>query len=107
MAKNTSPRQQYCGSTEASWYPVTLTAGSNVAIVAHPLYQIKVYAVFLGAASSVNITFEDGSTPFSGAMPMTGLAFDTEDKPMICSVGNDFVIVSTGNAAGMVFASIN
>lgn len=107
MAKNTSPRKQYCGSTEASWHPVTLTAGANVAIVANPLYQIKVYSVFLGAASSVNVTLQDGSTPFTGAIPMTGLAFDTQDKPFICSVGNDFVITSTGNAAGCVFASIN
>jgi hypothetical protein len=104
---NTSPRQQYCGSTEAAWHPVTLTAGSNVAIVGRSSYQVKVYAVFLSAASTVSVTFEDGATPFSGAMPMTALAFDTEDKPMICSVGNDFVIVSTGAAAGMVFAAIN
>jgi hypothetical protein len=104
---NTSPRMQYPGSTEASWHPVTLIAGSNVAVLGRPLYQVKVYAVFLGAAASVNITMQDGAIPFSGAMPMTGLAFDTEDKPMICSVGNDFVITCTGNAAGMVFASIN
>jgi len=107
MAKNTSPRQQYCGSTEASWHPVTLIAGSNVAVVANPLYQVKVYSVFLAANPSVNITLQDGSTPFTGAMNINGLAFDTQDKPFICSTGNDFVITSTGNAAGSVFASIN
>ena|ERR1035441_3050616 len=104
---NTSPRKQYPGSTEACWHPVTLIAGANVAVVANPLHQIKVYSVFLGASSSVNITLQDGSTPFTGAMPMSGMAFDTQDKPFICSVGNDFVITSTGNAAGAIFASIN
>lgn len=107
MAKNTSPRQQYCGSTEAAWYPVTLTAGANVAVVGNPLYQIKVYSVFLGAASTVAVTLQDGSIPFTGAINMVGLAFDTQDKPFICSTGNDFVITSTGNAAGAVFVSIN
>ena len=104
---NNLPRMQYPGSTEASWHPVTLSAGANVAVVGASSVQVKVYAVFLGASSTTNITMQDGATPFSGAMPMTGLAFDTTDKPMICSVGNDFVITSTGAAAGMVFASLN
>ena len=104
---NTSPRQQYCGSTEACWHPVTLINGANVAVTGKAGYQIKVYSVFLAANPSVNITLQDGSTPFTGAMNMNGLAFDTQDKPFICSPGNDFVITSTGNAAGSVFASVN
>jgi hypothetical protein len=104
---NNSPRQQYCGSTEACWHPVTLVNGSNVAVPGLAGYKVKVYSVFLGAAASVNITLQDGSTPFTGAMPMTGLCFDTQDKPFICSTGNDFVITSTGNAAGAIFASVN
>jgi hypothetical protein len=104
---NNSPRQQYCGSTEACWHPVTLISGANVAVSGLAGYQVKVYSVFLGAASSTNITLQDGGTPFTGAIPMTGMAFDTQDKPFICSKGNDFVITSTGNAAGSIFASVN
>jgi hypothetical protein len=104
---NTSPRQQYPGSTEASWHPVTLTAGTNLGISGLPTYQVKVYAIVLSAAASVNITLLDGANPFTGAMPTTAFAFDTEDKPFICSVGNNFNIQSTGNAAGAIFASIN
>jgi len=106
-APHTSPRETFCGSTDPAWYPCTLTAGANIVIAGVPNYQIKVYAVFLGAAASVTATFQDGSTPFSGAIPYTGLAFDDERKPMICSIGNNFVITSSGNAAGMVFANIN
>ena len=103
----TVPREQFCGSTEPAWYPVTLSSGNNIAISGVAGEQVKVYAVILTASTSVNITFKDGSTPFSGAMPMTSMALDLERKPMLTSVGNDFVINSSGNAAGMVFASKN
>jgi hypothetical protein len=98
-------RGTYIVSTEAAWYPVTLVNGQNVGITGVAGERICVYAVFLSAGSTVNITFQDGSNNFSGAMPMTGLAFDTEDKPMICSTGNNFNITSTGSAAGMIFAA--
>jgi hypothetical protein len=102
-----TPRQDYVVSTSASWYPVTLVNGSNIAITGIPGNRICVYAVFLSASSSVNITLQDGSNAFTGAMPITSLAFDTEDKPFICSTGNNFVITSTGNAAGSVFAKFS
>jgi hypothetical protein len=101
-----SPRQQYAESTSASWYPVTLAGGANIAIKGKAGTQIKVYAVFLGAATSVTAILQDGSNPFTGALPFTGLAFDTEDKPFICSIGNDFIITCSGSAAGSVFATI-
>jgi hypothetical protein len=102
-----TPRQDYAVSTAASWYPVTLVNGANVAIAGMAGQRICVYAVFLSASSSVNITLQDGSNAFTGAMPMTGLAFDTEDKPFICSTSNNFVITSTGSAAGSVFAKFS
>lgn len=104
---NTSPRQQFPGSTEPAWHPITLTAGSNIAFAGKANYQVKCYAVLLTAATSVNITFQDGATAFTGAMPMTSLAFDFEQKPFICSTGNDFVITSSGNAAGSIFVAVN
>lgn len=107
MAGHTSPREQFCGSTEPSWYAVTLTAGANIAVHGKAGYQVKVYGIILSAATSTTATFQDGSTPFTGAMPYTGLALDLERKPFITSTGNDFVITSGGNAAGAVFASIN
>lgn len=102
-----TPRGSYIVSTEAAWYPVTLVNGQNAAIVGVTGERICVYAVFLSASATVNVTFQDGNNNFSGAMPMNGLAFDTEDKPMICSTGNNFNITSTGSAAGMVFAAFS
>jgi hypothetical protein len=107
LGPHTSPRETFCGSTDPQWYPCTLTAGSNIVITGMPGYQVKVYAVFLGAATATTAIFQDGVTPFSGAIPFSGLAFDDERKPMICSVGNNFVITCGGSAAGMVFANIN
>jgi hypothetical protein len=100
-----TPRGSYIVSTEAAWYPVTLANGQNVGVIGVAGERICVYAVFLSAANTVNITFQDGNNDFSGAMPIISLAFDTEDKPMICSIGNNFNITSTGAAAGMIFAA--
>lgn len=104
---HTSPREQFCGSTEPAWHAVTLTAGSNIAFAGRATYQVKVYAIILAAATSTSVTFQDGSTPFTGSMPFTGMALDFERKPFICSTGNDFVISSSGNAAGSIFACVN
>jgi hypothetical protein len=102
----TQPRNQYPESTSASWYPVTLISGQNIVLVGVTGCQIKVYSVFLSAPASTNITLQDGNNNFTGAMPMTGLAFDTQDKPFICSVNNSFNITANGPAAGAVFATI-
>ena len=100
LGPHTSPRETFCGSTDPQWYPCTLTSGSNIVITGVPGYQIKVYAVFLGSSSANTATFQDGSSAFTGAIPFTGLCFDDERKPFICSVGNNFVITCSGNAAG-------
>lgn len=100
-------RGQYLQTTEALWVPFTLSGGNNVIVQGQTGRQIKVYAVVLTAATSVGITFKDGSTAFSGAMPCTAMALDLNDKPMICSSGNSFVITSDGAAAGMAFVQVS
>lgn len=102
----TQPRNQYPESTSAAWYACTIISGQNIVIAGQAGLQIKVYSVFLSASTSTNITLQDGNNNFTGAMPMTGLAFDTQDKPFICSVGNSFNITANGAAAGSVFATI-
>jgi hypothetical protein len=98
--------QRYATQTEAQWYPVTLSAGSNVAIAGIAGEQVYVYVVILSATSAQTATFFNGATAFSGAMPFTGMALDLEIAPMICSTGNNFNITSSGNAAGMIFAKV-
>lgn len=100
--------KEYPGHTEAQWLPFSFSTSGDQTIVAAVANQtIRVIALVISAASTTNITLKDGATAKSGAMPLTGLVLDIEEKPLILTIGNAFVINSSAAVVvgGMVFVA--
>ncbi len=74
---------------------------------------IRVYKLFLTVGGTSNITFEDGSTPLCGALPMVAngsISFPMDGQPWFTtSVGNAFTIANSGSAqvSGVVYYTIS
>lgn len=98
--------QHFPSHLDAVWKPFSFSTSGDQSIVAGVAGTvIYVYSVVLSSASSTNVTFKDGGgTNFSGAMPVTSMALDLENKPMIVSKGNSFIINSSNAVAvgGMI-----
>lgn len=92
--------QHYPTHLDAAWVPISFNTSGDQTIVAGAAGQrVYVYSIILSAASQVNLIFKDGTTAKSGAMPISSMTIDMEDKPFITSSGNAFVINSSGNIA--------
>lgn len=89
--------------------PITFAgAGDNIIIFGIPNQLIRVYKIFLLAGAATNLTFKNGTSAFTGAMPWPsglGMVLDFDTKPWFTtSFGNDFIINSSAGVqiGGMV-----
>ncbi|GAA6622909.1 hypothetical protein [Scytonema sp. NUACC26] len=67
------------------------TAGDNIIITPAAGKSINISGLYFTCASSVAIVLKDGSTAFTGVMPLTDHANDYS-YPLILNTGNSFVI---------------
>ena len=76
----------------------TATAISAPAAVTSQI--IRIYKLFLVSAGTTNITFEDGTTALSGALPLVAngsITLDLDGQPWFtCTKGNAFTISNSG-----------
>ena len=77
----------------------TATAISAPAAVTSQI--IRIYKLFLVSAGTTNITFEDGTTALSGALPLVAngaITLDLDGQPWFtCTRANNFTIGNSGN----------
>lgn len=80
------------------WLPVSFSTSGNQTIVTGVSNQtIRIRSVLLTGASAVALTFLNGAIPITGALSITALAFDLDDKPWVLSPGSSFIISSGGS----------
>ena len=82
---------------------VTSTSGTIAGVAAVTGSVLRIYRIWLVAAGATNLTFEDGATALSGAVPLTTsqqifLPFDSGWPHFVTSAGNAFNI---GNSGGV------
>lgn len=74
-------------------------SGDNTIVSGVALQTIRVYKIFLVVGGVTNLTFKDGATGLTGAIPMLAngafvLDFDTEPW-FVTTAGNSFIINSS------------
>ena len=91
--------------------PVTFAAsGDNTLVAAVVGKVIKLVRIFVVASAATNLTFKDGATALSGALPMAAngaLVLDLSDSPWFStsSVSNNLILNSSAavQASGTVY----
>ncbi len=101
-ATNLKGTIQLLPSTQLTSASVSFSAsGDNTIVSAVAAQVIKVYRIMFTVTGAVNITFKNGSTALSGAMPFAangGIVLDFSGEPWwTCSTNTAFIInLSTG-----------
>lgn len=89
------------------------SASDNTVIAAVASNRILIHRIWFVCSIADNLTFKDGSTALSGAVPMGatgGLTFDLSGEPwFVTTVGNAFKIGSSAGAqiSGIVYYSLS
>ena|SRR5215472_9145102 len=76
--------------------------GANAVIAASGATIIQVYRIFFVVGAATNVTFQDGTTPLTGAIPLAAngaITLDYSGDPwFLTSAGNAFQINQSGTA---------
>lgn len=74
-------------------------SGDNTLKSLVALNRINVHRIWLVVGGATNLTFKDGATALTGAVPMSsngGLTFDLSGEPwFVTTIGNAFIVGSS------------